>query len=189
VDGDDRQVIQLRLQRLEDMFEMPQTDLFSEYRNFLTGIDFCISTLRSRRSRRPVRLEISLPPDQVEEGQAERVARTLQRNCDHRTRYNRRERRAVRFDGLSAWRVGLPIAVVGLIVMGWATHIEPSDGMTRLVADHFGFVLAWIGVWYPLDQFFFYPLGYGRENRVLTLLRDAEVRVGPYRPSTVTSPG
>ena len=45
----------------EDMFELTQTDLFSEYRNFLTGIDFCIGELRARRSRRPVRLEIHLP--------------------------------------------------------------------------------------------------------------------------------
>jgi hypothetical protein len=188
VDGDDRQVVQLRLQRLEDMFEMPQADLFSEYRNFLTGVDFCISTLRSRRSRRPVLLDISLPPGLIEDGQVDRVKRTLKRYCDHRISYNRRERRAVRFDGLSAWRVGLPIAVLGLLVMIWATQIDPSEEVRRLVIDHFGFVLAWIGVWYPLDQFFFYPLGYGRENRVLGLLREADVTIRPYVAPTLTSP-
>ena len=47
------QVIELRLMRAHDMFEMPQTDLFSEYRNFLTGVDFCLSELRGRRSWRP----------------------------------------------------------------------------------------------------------------------------------------
>jgi hypothetical protein len=188
VDGADRQVVRLRLQRLEDLFEMPHADLFSEYRNFLTGIDFCISTLRSRRSRRPVRLDISLPPDQIGDGQADRVQRTLRRYCDHRIRYNQRERRAVRFDGLSAWRVGLPIAVIGLLVMIWATQIDPDDEVRRLVIDHFGFVLAWIGVWYPLDQFFFYPLGYGRENRVLALLRDAEVTIEPFVSPSLTTP-
>ena len=188
MDGDARQVIRLRLQQLEDMFVLPAADLFSEYRNFLTGIDFCISTLRSRRSRRPVRIEISLPPDQIEPGQSERVTRTLQRYCDHRMQYNRRERRAVRFDGVSALRVGLPIAVVGLVIMGWATQIEPVDGMKRLVTDHLGFVLAWLGLWFPLDQFFFYPLGYGRENRVLTLLRDAEVTIAPYERTPLSAP-
>ena len=52
------QVIELRLMRAHDMFEMPQTDLFSEYRNFLTGVDFCLSELRGRRSWRPVRLRL-----------------------------------------------------------------------------------------------------------------------------------
>ncbi len=55
------QVIRLRLMRAREMFELSQTDLFSEYRNFLTGIDFCLSELRGRRSARPVRLEILLP--------------------------------------------------------------------------------------------------------------------------------
>ena len=47
------QVIELRLMQASDMFEMPHADLFSEYRNFLTGVDFCISELRGRPSRRP----------------------------------------------------------------------------------------------------------------------------------------
>ena len=171
------------------MFVLPDADLFSQYRNFLTGIDFAISTLRSRRSRRPVRLEITLPPDQIEDGQPERVMRTLERYCDHRIRYNQRERRAVRFDGVSALRVGLPIAAVGLVIMAWAAQIEPIDGIKRLLTDHFGFVLAWLGLWYPLDQFFFYPLTYGRENRVLTLLRHAEVTVEAHHVSSLSAPG
>jgi hypothetical protein len=189
VDGNDRQVIKLRLQHLEDMFILSAADLFSEYRNFLTGTEFCISTLRGRHSRRPLRLEITLPPEQVEPGQAERVSRTMRRYCDHRMRYNARERRAVRFDGVSAMlRVGLALALLGLVIMGWATQIEPADGLTRLVADHFGFVLAWLGLWFPLDQFFFYPLAYGRENRVLAVLREAEVTVGPYERSPLSAP-
>src|SRR2546430_15276617 len=90
------QVVELRLMRVHDMFEMPQTDLFSEYRNFLTGIDFCLSELRSRRSRRPVRLEIQLPHDQIDDGVAARLSPTLRRYCEHRIRYNPREAHAER---------------------------------------------------------------------------------------------
>ena len=36
-------------------------DLFSEYRNFMTELEYCISVLRSRRSRGPVRIELALP--------------------------------------------------------------------------------------------------------------------------------
>ena len=60
------QVIRLRLMRAREMFELSPTDLFSEYRNFLTGVDFCLSELRGRRSARPVRLEILLPPEEIE---------------------------------------------------------------------------------------------------------------------------
>ena len=68
-----RQTIELRLMHAEDMFELTQTDLFSEYRNFLTGIDFCIGELRARASRRPVRLEIHLPDRRGRRQTGERI--------------------------------------------------------------------------------------------------------------------
>jgi hypothetical protein len=181
--GRDRHVIELRLMRAHDMFEMPQTDLFSEYRNFQTGIDYCISELRSRRSWRPVRLEIRLPPGEVRGEVKERLMRTLHRYCDHRIRYNARESRAVRVGGISALRVGVPITALGLVLTAVATTIRPSGGAAELIVDHLGWVLAWIGLWFPLDEFVFSPLAYRRETRVLRLLADAEVAVLPHRPS------
>jgi hypothetical protein len=170
--------------RAHDMFEMPQTDLFSEHRNFQAGIDYCISELRSRRSWRPVRLEIRLPPEEIRGEVKERLARTLRRYCDHRIRYNARESRAVRIGGVSALRIGVPVTVLGLVMTAVATTIRPSGGVAQLIIDHLGWVLAWIGLWFPLDEFLFSPLGYGRETRVLRLLSDAEVTVLPHRPAS-----
>jgi hypothetical protein len=45
-------------------------------------------------------------------------------------------------------------------------------------------VLAWIGLWFPIDQFLFYPLAYRRESRVLRLLARAQIDVQPHRPGT-----
>ena len=177
-----RQVIELRLVQARDMFEMPSTDLFSEYRNFLTGVDFCLSELRGRRSGRPVRLAIRMPPEEIEDGVAERLSRTLRRYCNHRIRYNRRESQAQRVGGVSALRIGIPITALGLVVAAVSTRIKPSGGAANLVTDHLGWVLAWIGLWFPLDQFLFNPLAYGRETRVLNLLASAEIEVIPHRP-------
>lgn len=183
-DGSERQVIELRLMRARDMFEMPETDLFSEYRNFLTGVDFCMSELRGRRSSRPVRLEIRLPPDQIDDEVGERLSRTLRRYCNHRIRYNVRESRGQRVGGVSALRIGLPLCAAGLAMTAGATAIRPADGAVHLIADHLGWVLAWIGLWFPLDQFIFNPLAYGRESRVLRLLSDAEVVIAPHLPTS-----
>jgi hypothetical protein len=175
-----RQVIDVRLATALDMFELPRTDLFSEYRNFLTGVELCISELRGRRDRRPVRLEIELPPSEIDDGLADRMARTLRSYCEHRTRYNRREQRATRYNGISALRIGIPLAIVGLVLTALAIRIADEDSALRLVEDHIGWVFAWIGLWFPLDAFFFYPLSYGRENRVLALLAQAEIAVRPH---------
>jgi hypothetical protein len=52
------------------------------------------------------------------------------------------------------------------------------------VLDTTGWVLVWVGVWFPLDTIFFTPLGYGREIRALAHLRDAEISVTTWEPTT-----
>jgi hypothetical protein len=182
-------VIELRLMRPNDMFEMPQTDVFSEYRNFLTGVDFCLSALRGSLSRRPVQLEIQLPAEEISDGLDERLARTLRRYCKHRLRYNRWETRALRLGGISALRIGVPVTALGLVLTVLATGIRPAGGAANVITDHVGWVLAWIGLWFPLDEFLFYPLGYGRESRVLRLLSEATIILSPHQPETLAAPG
>jgi hypothetical protein len=173
----DYQVIDLELSTISDLFEMRSTDLFSEYRYYLTGIDFCLSEIRSRYSRKPVRLVILLPEDQIDDDVEVLAQSALHRYCEQRLRYNTRERRALRLDGGTALRIGIPITFVGLLLVIFAAHIEAEDDITKLVVDHLGWVLAWIGLWFPLDTIFFYAHNYTRENRALRLLRDADVTI------------
>jgi hypothetical protein len=178
-----RQVIQLRLMRPGDMFELPHTDLFSEYRNFLTGVDFCLSEMRGRWSFAPVQLEISLPPEEIDGDVADRLSRTLHRYCDHRIRYNRRESASQRFGGISALRIGAPICLAGLALTLLSSSILKPGGIAEALAEQFGWVLVWIGLWFPLDQLVFYPLAYGRESRVLRVLAQAAIVVSPHEPA------
>lgn len=173
-------IIRLRLMRARDMFELPQADLFSEYRSFLTGVEFCLSEMRGAPSFRQVQLEISLPASEISDDIPARLSRTLGRYCEDRMRYNRAEGRAQRYGGVSALRIGLPVCVIGLLLTIAAARIEPSDGVFHTIADTLGWVLVWIGLWFPIDQFLFYPLLYGRENRVLRQLADALIVVVPH---------
>jgi hypothetical protein len=176
------QVIRLRLLRAREMFELSQTDLFSEYRNFLTGVDFCLSELRGRGSARPVRLEILLPAEEIDDAVAGRLSRTLRRYCEHRIRYNRSEANAQRLGGISALRIGGPICALGLTLTIASSTMWPSPDTAQVLAEQLGWVLVWIGLWFPLDQLMFYPLAYTRESRVLRVLAEAEIVVSPYQP-------
>ena len=51
--------------------------------------------------------------------------------------------------------------------------------MAGIVGTVLGAVLTWVGLWYPLDQLFFYPWERTRENRSLRLLADAQVGLLP----------
>ena len=171
------QVIELRLRHAGEMFVLDQTDQFSEYRNFLTGVEHSISVLRGHRTRHPLRLDVTLPADEAADGTAERITRTLRRYCDDRIAYNERERRATRFDGLSYLWVGIPIVVVGFLIVVLAADIAGRHRNANLVLDSGGWVLVWVGLWFPLDTLVFTPLGYGREIRALRRLHGAEVVV------------
>ena len=173
-------LIELRLNRAEDMFALAQTDLFSEYRNYLTGVEYCISLLRSQRLRSPVRLQLSLPPAEVKDDMADRFSVALRRYCNQRIRYNERERRAVRLGGVRALAVGVPIVVLGYLLVVFEGRLVGPSG--NIVWDTTGWVFVWLGIWFPLDTFFFSPLGYGRENRALQCLRDAEISVTTWHP-------
>lgn len=175
------QVISLSLTSPEEMFTLAPVDLFSEYRNFMTGLEYCISVLRSGRSHGPVRIELALPPDQASEGLDQRIARTLKRYCEHRIAYNQRERRAVRLDGVFSLWIGLPIVVLGFVVVIIKSSIVGSTGNANLILDSGGWVLVWVGLWFPLDTLLFTPLSYGRENRVLKRLRTSEIIIEPHQ--------
>ena len=176
------QVIKLRLNKAEEMFALAQTDLFSEYRNYLTGVEYCISLLRSERIRRPVLLQLSLPAAELDDALSGRLSAALHRYCDQRISYNERERRAVRLGGIRSLWVGVPIVVIGYLLVIFENRLVGHSG--NIVLDTTGWVLVWVGIWFPLDTFFFTPLGYGRENRALKHLRGAEISVTNWQPTT-----
>ncbi|MGD0698385.1 MAG: hypothetical protein ABSA02_00715 [Trebonia sp.] len=175
------QVIELRLNRAEEMFVLAQTDLFSEYRNFLTGVEYCISLLRSQPIRWPVRLQLSLPPAELDDALGNRLSLALRRYCDQRISYNQRERSATRLGGLRSLWIGLPIVVIGYLLVIFEDSLVGHTG--NIVLDTTGWVLVWVGIWFPLDTFFFSPLGYTREIRALKHLRDAEISVTAWQPT------
>src|ERR1700722_982448 len=177
-----RQVIELRLNQVEEMFVLAQTDLFSESPNYLPGVEYCISLLRSQRIRRPVLLQLSLPAAEVDGAVGDGLRIALRRYCDQRISYNERERRAVRLGGLRSLWGGVPIVVIGYLLVIFEGRLVGHSG--NIVLDTTGWVLVWVGIWFPLDTFFFSPLGYGRENRALKHLRSAEISVTNWQPTT-----
>ncbi|HEV8207245.1 MAG TPA: hypothetical protein VGR04_11220, partial [Acidimicrobiia bacterium] len=69
--------------------------------------------------------------------------------------------------------------LLGLAITAIAFHTGDSDDPQTAVVDILGWVLAWLGLWYPFDKLIFYAGDYVRENRALETLRDAQITVVP----------
>jgi hypothetical protein len=174
---DETEVIHLRLERPEDMFRASESDAMSPHYRFEPGIDYCISELRSRRSRLPIRLELELPAPQLDSEARTRLRQTMSRYCEDRIGRNNRERLIARRDAYSALRLGIPVAIVGLAIAVATAVANAQEDFT--LPNLAGWVLAWVGLWYPLDAILFSSVVPRRENAVLTRLQDAEVLVNP----------
>ena len=126
---------------------LPAADL--QIRNFLTGIDFCIGTPCAAAGHAGPSGRGHLP--------AARPDRARPASGDPDAAAVLRPPHAVQPAGASGplrRRLGAPGQApnrgqMGLVIMGWATQIEPVDGMKRLVTDHLGLVLQWLGLWVP----------------------------------------
>jgi hypothetical protein len=59
----------------------------------------------------------------------------LRRYCDQRISYNERERRAVRLGGLSSLWIGVPIVVLGYLLVIFAGRLVGSTGNVNLAFD------------------------------------------------------
>jgi hypothetical protein len=175
---DETEVISLRLGRVEEMFETPGWDGTSPPARFEPGIDVCISELRGRRSRAPVRLELSLPSQRVDPATSTHLHQSIGRYCADRMARNDRARRGTRRDGYASLKVGIPIALVGLAIAVATTVANSNDDFT--LPNLAGWVLAWVGLWYPLDTILFASVLPKRENAVLVRLQEAEVAITPY---------
>lgn len=129
------------------------------------GIDLCIAELESRPTGRAVHVELTLPRSEISAGLEERLAVTMRRYCDERSYTNDCKRRSTQRSGLRALRIGLPVTLFGLAITALAFHVGDSDDPQTAVIDIIGWVLAWLGLWYPFDKLIFYASDFVRENR------------------------
>jgi hypothetical protein len=169
--------IRLELAHATDLFETPTVELGAAFGSTIPGIDVAVGELTAnRQAKGPLQLAVVLPAAEAAPDVGEKVAVSLRRYCAERRRHNENIVRAMKRSGWRALRIGFPITVLGLIIVAIGGDMSNSDPIQDVV-DIIGWVLAWLGLWYPFDKVLFYPLDLVRENRALQRLETASVTV------------
>ena len=153
-------------------------------------IERCLAELAGHPDRRAVRLRVALPPARSTPASRPRVAADMQvsvrRFCSERMRLDTGARWCGDRPGRSPCVRDRVAGDAGRALDHGGRDAVGDIGRRAGVIDIIGWVLAWVGLWYPFDKVLFYPLDGMREPALLALLRDAEIVAVPLideRPS------
>jgi len=139
--------------------------------------------LARRRPRRGIdRVVLTLPAGAVDDdtdAQAARLTAGLRRWCLRRLEAVARDAGLQRRLGVAALRPGIPLFLVGLLFSTDFLAPDVPEFFQNVLGNGVFLVIAWIGLWYPLDTLFFARLPLKRQRRVLTALMAMPVEVRP----------
>jgi hypothetical protein len=174
----DQASVWVRLETPAAMFA-PNTDLLSPQGRLQSGIDDLLLQLRARRLARIRSVTVLLPAGEIRDATGARLAQAVRRYCELRLRENELSRLVARRDGVAAFGIGIVLFALGL----WLSAIFSARNLPTTVQQLLGngvfLVIAWVGLWYPLDTLVFTGQPLRREQRALMTLSRARLDVVP----------
>jgi hypothetical protein len=184
----------LYLQSLDQLFNAPgHLDLLAggvEGGTYVTtgrlisGMEELILELTPRKVRGGVRLTIVLPHGQVEAYTPQELTEAIEWYCEMRLRQTELELRAQRREGLSALRIGSLLFAIGIAVSYFLTKPSIPDTVQAVFGNGVFLLLAWLGLWWPLDLLVFLRGPLRRRRRVLLALEELDLRLAAEEDQT-----
>jgi hypothetical protein len=143
-----------------------------------TGIDELLGELLGRRGvKRTKRVVLTLPSAVLTEDTAGRLTTAIARWSDRRNVQVEREARVLWRQGLRSLRVGSLLFLVGLLLSSDFLEPDVPEFFQNVLGNGVFLVIAWVGLWYPLDLLFFARLPLRRERLALSVLARTPIEV------------
>jgi hypothetical protein len=174
--------IVLRLRAPEQLFEVAPLDMLSAGGRVMSGMEELIAELTPRRLRPGWRIVVALPGDQINTGTQVLLHRAIGRYCRQRLQQTELVRRAQWQDVMSALRVGCVLFVIAVLLSYYFNRSGLSTLANQFIGDGFFAVIAWVGLWYPLDALVHYRRQTARDKKVLSFIDGMELSVRAEGP-------
>ena len=182
-----REVV-VHLRRPEDLLAVDPAALLDDGdARTVPGAEEVLDELLSRRRfgrRRQVVLTLpraAAGPDP--DATATRLETGLRRWCARRNEAGERASGVLWRQGLASLRPGIPLFIVGLLLSTDFLEPDVPEFLQNLLGNGVFLVIAWVGLWYPLDLLFFARLPQRRERRALDALLRMPVEVRLQDPA------
>jgi len=139
--------------------------------------DELIQQLLSQRLRGDLRATILLPPQEVHPDTEQRLRQAIDRYCRLRLQQTQAALDTRRRDVIAALATGLVLFAVGISLSSYVGQADVPQLLKSFLADGLFLVVAWVGLWYPLDELVHYRRSLSREKKVLAVIRAMDVAV------------
>jgi hypothetical protein len=176
-EGFEHRELRIDLREPDELFEPRAADVVGGAPAIDAGIDRIRNALGATRTWGALRLAILLPREHVTPAAERGIRQALGRYCEAGVSRAENELRAVQRDGWRTLLFGAIVLALGLAASEAALHA----GWPTPLRDFFGnglfIVVAWVGLWYPLDTLIYAGRPYRMELKVLRAIHRSELVV------------
>lgn len=162
----------LDLQKIQDLFQVPELNPFAGQVQFDSGINQLIHQLKSQSLRRMLRTTIRLPPDQISPHLTHSTETALKHYCDAKIVDFNHEQAYLWRQGMTALQIGLIFLALCLFA---STLFEELGHFPEFLRRFFreGFlIMGWVGLWYPTEVLLFEGWVHWRNKRLYERIRE-----------------
>jgi hypothetical protein len=171
----------VHLRRPEELLTTDPTGLLDDdgdQARTVTGVDELLDELLGRRRvTRTKRVVLTLPSALLTEDTARRLTAAISRWSERRVGQVEREARVLWRQGLRSLRPGIVLFLVGLLFSSDFLEPDVPEFFQNVLGNGVFLVIAWVGLWYPLDLLFFARLPLRRERKALSVLARTPIEV------------
>lgn len=175
----------VQLDEPNDLFEARGADVERGRASQAPGIESVEDTLRSRPRTPPTRLVIVVPRDKATQSIERGFRRAIARYCEARIAHAEHELEAIKADGWRTLLFGAVVLGIGLALSQAVLRSSLPKELRDFLGDGLFLVVAWVGLWYPLDTLIYSGRPYRHEATMLRTLSELEVvvRAAEVEPS------
>ena len=166
----------IRSEGMADLLQPPTPELAARLGRIDSGIDDILLHLDAERLPSRLRTTIVLPATLVD---ATGLRSTLSEHCRLRLRSADLRLRAQRRETTRLLLIGGWLFLLGVLLSFEFLQQRWPPIVQDLLGDGVFLVLAWVGLWYPLDHLIFSRRTVARERNLLRAVQDMEVVVRP----------
>jgi hypothetical protein len=170
-------VMTLSLGSPEELFDVSGTSMFSPGARFQSGIDELLERVAASPGNANLNLIVKIPSDAAAGVLAGDIEAAIRRYCEQRLVQNASLLKAQRRNGLTAIPLGAVLFLGGLGLSASLTGSATPGPIRFVLGDAAFLVVAWVGLWYPLDALLFYSRPLRKERRVLQIVSKITVEL------------